>query len=99
MDKRQAHLYHFGPFSIDVTERTLLRDGKPVSLTPKVFDTLLVLVQEKGHLVEKNDLMNRLWPDTVVEESNLTQNIAVIRKVLGDRTNESRYIETVHKRS
>jgi eukaryotic-like serine/threonine-protein kinase len=86
--------YSFGPFRLEVAERRLLRDGAPKSLQPRVFDTLVLLVQNAGHLLTKEELISALWPDTVVEESNLTKNIWTIRKVLGD-ADGSDYIETV----
>ena len=68
MSKQMSHLYEFGPFRIDVAERQLLREGEAVPLTPKAFETLLLLVESAGHTVEKDELMRRLWPDTFVEE-------------------------------
>jgi len=91
-------LYEFGPFRIDVTERLLFREADPVPLTPKAFDTLLALVENPGHILEKNDLMSRVWPDTVVEENNLTQNISALRKALGQGADERTYIETIPRR-
>jgi TolB-like protein len=90
--------YRFGPYRLDVTQRVLLRDGKPVSLTLKAFDTLIVLVQKQGHVVEKDDLMKQVWPDACVEDSNLTQNIFTLRKVLGGTADGLKYIETVPRR-
>ncbi|MCA1573985.1 MAG: winged helix-turn-helix domain-containing protein, partial [Acidobacteria bacterium] len=90
--------YHFGPYHLDASQRVLLRDGKPVSLTLKAFDTLMALVQKQGHVVEKNDLMKLVWPDACVEDSNLTQNIFTLRKVLGETAEGSKYIETVPRR-
>src|SRR5690242_7941971 len=87
--------YEFGHFRIDPDERLLLRDGKAVGLTPKAFETLLVLVEHSGHLVEKDELMKRVWPDAFVEEVNLAQNVSAIRRALD--TNGERYIETVPK--
>ncbi|HEY7111661.1 MAG TPA: protein kinase [Thermoanaerobaculia bacterium] len=86
--------YRFGPFRLDVAERRLLRDGEPKSLQPRVFDTLALLVRNAGHLLTKEELIAALWPDAVVEESNLTKNIWTIRKALGDQDG-SDYIETV----
>jgi len=86
--------YGFGPFRLEVAERRLLRDGRPTSLQPRVFDTLVLLVQNAGHLLTKEELISALWPDTVVEESNLTKNIWTIRKALGDPDGAT-YIETV----
>lgn len=96
---RQAqHFYEFGAFRIDTAERTLLRDNQPVPLTQKAFQTLLVLVENSGHVVEKNELMDRVWPDTFVEEITLAQNISTVRKALGEDKNENRYIETIPRR-
>lgn len=91
-------LYQFDSFLIDVRNRTLLKDGIPVQLKPKVFDTLLLLVEGKGNLLEKDRLINVLWGDTVVEENNLTQNISALRKVLGETPKGDSYIETLPKR-
>jgi TolB-like protein/DNA-binding winged helix-turn-helix (wHTH) protein/Tfp pilus assembly protein PilF len=95
MSQQTERLYEFGPFRIDPLKRLLLRDGEVVVLTSKVFDTLLVLVEHKGQVLHKDELMRRLWPDTVVEENNLTQQISVLRKALGERAGEHRYIVTV----
>ena len=78
------HLYEFGPFRLDPAERLLLRDGQPVALTPKCFDLLVVLVEDNGHLLEKGELLKRLWPDQFVEEANLSFNISSLRKALGE---------------
>jgi TolB-like protein/DNA-binding winged helix-turn-helix (wHTH) protein/Flp pilus assembly protein TadD len=88
-------IYDFGVFRIDAEERRLLRDGNPVPLTPKAFETLLILVENSGHVVKKDDLMKRVWPDSFVEEVNLAQNISAVRRVLD--TNGEQYIETVSK--
>src|SRR5580765_2524325 len=97
MSEREKRLYRFGPFSLDTAERRLLRDGHPVSLAPKVFDTLLALIEDSGRLVAKNALMSRLWPDTFVEEATLARNISDLRKALGESAGEASYIETVPK--
>src|SRR6266566_4751994 len=97
MIERAKHFYEFGQFRIDEGERVLLREGQPVPLAPKVFDTLLALVKDRGHVIEKDRLMKELWPDTFVEESNLTYNISQLRKMLGDGAGE-RYIETIPRR-
>ena len=70
------HFYRFAVFTVDTDQRVLLRKGKPVPLTPKVFDTLLILLESNGRIVEKEELMNGLWPETFVEEANLTFNVA-----------------------
>lgn len=92
------HLYRFGEFTLDADQRVLLRDGKPLLLAPKIVETLLTLVQNSGRIVEKKELMTRLWPDTFVEESNLTYTIVQLRKTLGDDARVPRYIETIPKR-
>ena len=92
------HLYVFGPFRFDPTERLLLRDGRPVPLSPKLSETLFLLVQDAGHLVGKDELMKGLWPDAFVEEGNLNKNIFVLRKTLGQWDGGLEYIETVSKR-
>lgn len=95
MSAQEKQLYEFGPFRLDPVKRRLLRDGEPVQLTPKAFETLLALVQQSGKTVEKDDLMRRVWPGAVVEENNLNQNITALRKCLGDSRQESRYIATI----
>src|SRR5256885_181905 len=90
--------FSFDCFRVDPTESVLLRDGKPVPLSPKVFDTLLALVERSGHIVSKDELVEIVWPDVFVEENNLTQYIAAARRALGDNRQEQRYIETVPKR-
>jgi TolB-like protein/DNA-binding winged helix-turn-helix (wHTH) protein/Flp pilus assembly protein TadD len=88
-------LYDFGRFQLDEESRLLLHEGKPVVLTAKVFDTLAVLVRNHGHVLEKQQLLADLWPNTLVEEANLTQNISTLRKALGDRGKEHRFIATI----
>jgi len=90
--------YEFGPFQIDRLNHALRRDGKNIPLKPKVFDTLLLLVENHGRVVDKDEMLQRLWPDTVVEESNLSQNVYLLRRVLEEETDGQRYIETVPKR-
>jgi TolB-like protein len=91
-------LYEFGPYILDVRERVLTREGCAVPLTPKAFETLLVLVRNSGHVVEKDDLMKQVWPDTFVEEANLTQNVFALRRILGESAGKHQYIETVPRR-
>lgn len=96
MPTRRAHLYEFGDFRLDASKRLLLRGaGEVVSLTPKVFDTLLYLVERSGAVVDKDELMRGIWPDTVVEENNLNQNVSALRRGLGESRGEHRYIVTV----
>lgn len=92
------HFYRFGDFTLDVDQRILLRKGRPRPLAPKVFDTLVILVEKKGRIVAKDELMSRLWPDTFVEEANLTFNVQQLRKALGDNARKPIYIETVTRR-
>ncbi len=93
------NVYEFGRFRLDTTEHLLYRqDGEVVPLKPKVVETLELLVRERGRLLTKQELMTQLWPDTIVEESNLTQNIYQLRKVLGTSSNGRAYIETIPKR-
>src|SRR2546425_5720637 len=87
--------YEFGPFRVDERERRLLRNGEVVPLTPKVFDILLVLIQNSGHILTKDEVMKLVWPDTAVEEGNIARNISTLRNALGERPRESKYIETV----
>ncbi|HEU4390626.1 MAG TPA: transcriptional regulator, partial [Blastocatellia bacterium] len=93
--RNASEVYEFGSFRLDPVERLLLVDGAPVPLAPKVFDTLLVLVEASGRLVTKDDLMSRLWPDTFVEEGTLTRNISDLRKALADAGDGDQYIQTV----
>jgi DNA-binding winged helix-turn-helix (wHTH) protein/Tol biopolymer transport system component len=87
--------YTFGPFSLDPETRILSCQGEPVPITGKTVDTLLILVQNRGRLVDKDELLSRIWAGTVVEEANLTQSISAVRKILGDNPKEHRYIATV----
>ena len=95
MSEQKQHFYEFGPFRLDPVKRRLLRDGETLRLTPKAFDLLLVLVEEGGRTVEKDELLERVWAGTVVEENNLNQNITALRKSLGDSRQESQYIATI----
>ncbi|HEX7295449.1 MAG TPA: transcriptional regulator, partial [Pyrinomonadaceae bacterium] len=92
------HFYRFGEFTLDADQKVLLRQGKPLLLPPKVLETLLTLVQHSGRIVEKQELMKRIWPETFVEESNLTYSIGQLRKTLGDDARHPCYIETIPKR-
>jgi DNA-binding winged helix-turn-helix (wHTH) protein/Tol biopolymer transport system component len=95
MGNQGKELYEFGPFRLDPVKRLLLRDNQPVPLQLKAFETLLVLVRNHEQVVSKDELMRALWPDTFVEESNLAQNVFVLRKALGDAAGEHRYIVTI----
>src|SRR4030095_9567414 len=102
MSKPVKHLgslcYDFGVFRVDTQDCLLKRAGKVVPLKPKVFDTLLVLIERHGVVVGKDELMGLLWPDIFVEENNLTSNISILRKILGEGSDGRTYIETIPKR-
>src|ERR1044072_6584998 len=98
MSSPDNHLYEFGQFVLDARSRILLKDGATVRLTPKAFDTLLVLIQHGVQLVEKEQLLKEVWPDTFVEQGSLSRNTHELRKALGDHSGEPRYIETIPKR-
>jgi DNA-binding winged helix-turn-helix (wHTH) protein len=96
MGHQPKQIYEFGLYRLDAAERLLLRDGAVVPLQPKVFDLLLALVERHGRLLEKDELMKLVWPDTFVEEANLANNISILRKTLSE--NGERFIETAPKR-
>ncbi len=95
MSNRDNELYEFGPFRLDSAKRLLLRDNEPVPLQLKAFETLLALVRQPRQVLTKDELMKTVWPDTFVEESNLAQNIFVLRKTLGEAAGGQRYIVTI----
>ena len=95
MSLQGKHFYQFGSFSLDPVKRRLKRDGEVVKLTPKAFETLLVLVEQRGKTIEKDELLNKVWAGAVVEENNLNQCITALRKSLGDSRQESQYIATI----
>jgi DNA-binding winged helix-turn-helix (wHTH) protein len=95
MSDAELPIYEFGDYRLDAGKLLLSRGGRPVPLTPKVFDTLLLLVKRKGEVLEKEELLRTIWPDTIVEENNLNQNISTLRRVLGESRGENRYIATV----
>ena len=90
-------IYRFGKFSLDSQERLLFDGSDTIALTPKAFDTLVLLVENGGHVLSKEEIMERVWADSFVEENNLAQNISILRKALGESAN-TRFIETVSKR-
>jgi len=94
-NQRVKELYEFGPFRVDPEKETLLRSGEPVPLTPKTFQILLVLVRNHQVVVTKDDLMKTVWPDTFVEEANLSRNIFLLRKALGETPKDHQYIVTI----
>jgi DNA-binding winged helix-turn-helix (wHTH) protein/TolB-like protein/tetratricopeptide (TPR) repeat protein len=95
MPEQVQRIYEFDNFRLDVRNRELLRDGAPVTLPGKAFDMLVVLIENGGRLVEKDELFSRIWPDQIVEESNLTVQVSAIRKALGERKENPHYIVTV----
>jgi pimeloyl-ACP methyl ester carboxylesterase/DNA-binding winged helix-turn-helix (wHTH) protein/class 3 adenylate cyclase len=95
---RTSKIYEFGKFRLDCDERLLLDGRDAIPLAPKVFDTLLLLVENGGHAVGKEEMMQRIWADSFVEENNLAQNISILRKALGEGVGGAKYIETVSKR-
>lgn len=96
MDQPQAQIYEFHSFRVDASKRLLTKtDGEQILLTPKVFDTLLYLIQHRGKVIEKDELMREIWADSIVEENNLNQNISMLRRVFGEKPGERRFIVTV----
>jgi TolB-like protein/DNA-binding winged helix-turn-helix (wHTH) protein/Tfp pilus assembly protein PilF len=98
MIRQARHIYEFDPFRLIPEERQLLRDDQPVQLTPKSFDLLVLLVENSGRLLEKEELLKRIWPDSFVEEANLSVNVSALRRALGEGPNEHQFIETVPRR-
>ena len=94
-EEKERVLYEFDAFRVDPVRRLLLRDGEPVSITPKALSILLILIERAGEVVEKSDLIDRVWPGAFVTEANLTQNVFSLRKCLGEKANDNRYIVTV----
>jgi Tol biopolymer transport system component/DNA-binding winged helix-turn-helix (wHTH) protein len=95
MPEPEIVIFEFGPYRLDRVKRVLLREGAPVPLTPKALETLLALIENRGQILGKEELISRVWPDTTVEDGNLTVNISMLRKALGESPNEHRYIVTV----
>lgn len=95
MPQETNQLYEFGPFQADTLRRLLLREGQPVPVTSKAFDTLVALIRNRDRVMEKDELLKTVWPDSFVEEANLAQNVSSLRKALGDQPGENRYIATV----
>ena len=96
--ERSSQGFRFGPVTLIPAERLVLKDGRPVSLTPKAFDLLAFMAAHPGRLLTKDELMQAVWPDAIVEESNLSYNVFAIRKALGEGEETERYVETVPKR-
>src|SRR5215475_9160521 len=94
-EERTTRFYEFGPFRVDTVKYVLTRDGEVAPLNLKAFEILLALIERRGQVLEKNELLARVWPDTVVEENNLARNISALRKALDEQPNEHQYILTV----
>src|SRR6185436_5943692 len=92
---RKTSCYEFDEFHVDTARRILLRAGQPLALTPRLFDTLLYFVEHCDRVISKEELMQAIWPDAFVEENNLNQSVSAIRRALGERRGENRYIITV----
>ena len=90
--------YEFGPYRLELPTQQLLRDGEPVPLAPKAFQILLALIERRDRVVDKGELMRLIWPDSFVEEANLTQTIFVLRKTLGERPDGRPFIDTMPRR-
>src|SRR5262249_34543791 len=98
MSRQVNYFYEFGPFRLDPKEHTLLRRGQPIPLRPKVFDILLVLIENRGHLVDKEQLMSLVWTEHFVIDGNINKNISIISRAFGESDNGQQFIETVPKR-
>ena len=94
----EKRVYEFGSFRLETMERVLERDGRALPVAPKALDVLIVLVENRGRIVEKEDLMKKVWPETFVEDNNLAFNISVLRKLFGESGASPQYIETVPRR-
>jgi DNA-binding winged helix-turn-helix (wHTH) protein len=95
MFDRESPIYEFAQYRLDAGKLMLWRVGEPIPLTPKAFDTLLLLVRRRGEILTKEELLQTIWPDTIVEENNLNQHISTLRRVLGENRGENRFIATI----
>lgn len=98
IDKQNNRFYEFGPFRLDLTQRILLREGQQVPLTLKAYEPLLVLVENCGRILEKEELLNHVWPDTFIEEATLAKNVSTLRLALAEGNGTQEYIETIPRR-
>ena len=97
--KSVKHFYEFGPFRLNLEERLLsVHQGETIPLAPKIFETLVLLIESRGCIVKKDEMMKKLWPDRYVEESNVAQNIFMLRKILGESAGNDQYIENIPRR-
>ena len=95
MNELVSRRYEFGSFALDPGKRLLLREGEPVPLAPKVLEILQLLIENRGRVLTKDELLEQVWNDTMVEEGGLTRNVSILRKALGERPDEHHYIVTV----
>ena len=98
MDRAGGKQYEFGAFLLDPAEHLLMREGQPVTVTPKAFDLLAALVENRGRLMSKEALLEQVWPDSFVEEANLSVKMSELRRALGETPNANQYIETVPRK-
>ena len=98
MPHNNGAVYEFATFRLDAGKRVVTREGEAISLTPKATEILILLVQRAGEIIEKEQLIEQVWPDSFVEEANLTQNIFILRRALGEERAGPKFIETVAKR-
>jgi DNA-binding winged helix-turn-helix (wHTH) protein len=97
MSAPPTRVFEFGSFHLDLSERLLLKDGRPVPLTSKAFEVLTLLIEHQGHLIEKDTLMSEVWADSFVEEANISRTIWMLRRALGKDKNGQDYIQTIPK--
>lgn len=95
--KEDKHVYEFGPFRLEAAERRLLKEGHSLPIKPKIFDLLMLLVQNSPHLITKEEIMREIWSDSNVEENNLTVSMSTLRRILGESAGRPQFIETVQK--
>src|SRR5437868_3118527 len=98
MNNKRKALLEFGRFRVDTEQRLLFSGNQLVPLSPKAFDTLQVLIEADCRVVEKEELLKKIWPDTFVEEGSLARNISILRKVLGEGAEDQKFIQTIPKR-
>src|ERR1041384_7266841 len=98
MSLKTRRIYEFGSYRLDGEEKVLMRDGEAIPIQPKDLETLLVLVERAGHIVEKEELLEKVWPGVFIEEGNLSRRIFNLRQVLGDSEDGRKYIETIPRR-
>src|SRR5437762_13560563 len=97
MSAKPTITYEFGQFRLELSDHSLLKNGRPIPLTPKAFEVLVCLIERQGHLVKKDELMQEVWADSFVEEGNVSRTIWMLRTALGDGVNNHKFIQTVPK--